>query len=528
MASTSTFDQKAHRRFSVWLWLLLSLVIVGAAGLIAGRIVLKRADPILKGRVIETLSNRFQSKVELDDFEVSIGHGIEATGKGLRIFAPDDVVAAGATKPLIAIDSFEFHASILGLYFKPTHVGMVRVQGLAINIPPRGMRTLGAADGKHHEKIKILVDEIVCDNSRLVIGNANPNKDPKLFELKHIVLHDFGPTSPWPYDATLTNAIPRGDIHATGSFGPWNTESPGDSNVSGTYTFDHADLNTIKGIAGTLSSKGEFDGRLNRIAIHGETQVPDFSLDTANHPMPLQTKFEAIVDGTSGDTYLQKVDAVLGKSQFSCSGAVVNVKGVGHQIDLDVNVPGGRIQDFLRLAVKTEPPVMTGVLSTLTKLHIRPGHESVSQKMTMQGQFTLQQIHFTNPAVEDKVDMLSLRAQGDPQEAKPGAPDVHSRMTGGFTMNHGELNFERLDYSLPGASVQLAGVYSMDGKKFDFHGVVRTQATVSQMVASRWKSWMLKAVDPFFRKNGAGAQIPITISGTQSAPKFGLDFGKMR
>ena len=66
----------------------------------------------------------------------------------------------------------------------------------------------------------------------------------------------------------------------------------------------------------------------------------------------------------------------------------------------------------------------------------------------------------------------------------------------------------------------------MDGKKFDFHGTVRTQATLSQMVASPWKSWMLKAVDPFFHKHGAGAEIPIKISGTNSAPKFGLDLGR--
>ena len=108
-------------------------------------------------------------------------------------------------------------------------------------------------------------------------------------------------------------------------------------------------MNTIKGIAGILSSVGEFTGQLNRIVVDGTTEIPDFSLDTASHAMPLHTKFHAIVDGTSGDTYLQPVDAKLGESEFSCSGAVVNVKGQGHIIDLDVNVPDGRIQDFLSL-----------------------------------------------------------------------------------------------------------------------------------------------------------------------------------
>ncbi len=73
--------------------------------------------------------------------------------------------------------------------------------------------------------------------------------------------------------------------------------------------------------------------------------------------------------------------------EFSCSGEVVNVKGQGHIIDLDVDVPAGRIQDFLQLAVKTQPVVMTGVLTMKTKLHIRPGKESVTQKLGLEGGF---------------------------------------------------------------------------------------------------------------------------------------------
>ena len=200
-------------------------------------------------------------------------------------------------------------------------------------------------------------------------------------------MRNVGPNDPWRYDATLVNAIPTGDIHAVGTFGPWDNESPGDSAVTGKYTFDHADLSTIKGIAGILSSVGEFSGQLNRITVDGTTETPDFSLDTANHLLPLHTKFHAIVDGTSGDTYLQPVDAKLQQSEFSCSGAIVNVKGKGHIIDLDVNVPNGRIQDFLELAIKTKPVIMTGRLSMKTKLHIRPGNESVTQKLGLKGDF---------------------------------------------------------------------------------------------------------------------------------------------
>jgi hypothetical protein len=508
-----------------WAWIVaVVLVLVVALG-VTGEIMVHRAAPILKGRVIETLSTRFNSRVDLDGLDVSLVKGLEVSGNGLRIFPEDEVVAAGATEPLIALGHFSFHADWTGLFAKPMHVGTVHVSGMAIHIPPREMRAQAPKGQRHIGKIKIVVDEIVFDDSKLVIGTAKPDKDPKEFELSHIVMRDVGPAKPWDYDATLVNAIPKGDIHAKGTFGPWNNESPGDSSVTGHYTFDHADLNTIKGIGGILSSIGEFTGQLDNIVVDGTTETPDFSLDTANHAMPLHTKFHAIVDGTSGDTYLQPVDARLGETDFTSSGSVVNVKGKGHIIDLDVNVPNGRIQDFLQLAVKTTPVVMTGRITMKTKLHIRPGPESVSKKIGLKSGFTLRQIHFTNPEVQDKVDMLSLRAQGDPKEAKPGAEDVRSQMVGQFVMDNGKLNFSKLDYTLPGATVGLTGEYSLDGERFEFAGKVRTDAKLSQMVASKWKSILLKPVDPFFKKSGAGAEIPVKVSGTKSAPKFGLDLG---
>jgi hypothetical protein len=520
---SDTQSNKGPRRRGVWGWIFVSLLLAVIVLAAVGEILVHRAGPILKGRVIETLSARFDSRVELDGLQVSVIKGLEVSGDGLRIFAPDDVVAAGATQPLISLGRFTFHANLLGLFVKPMRVGTVHVSNITIQIPPREVRRQGAPHQRRTGKMKIVVDRIVFDDSRLIIGTIKPDKDPKNFELSHIVMRNVGPNHPWEYDATLVNAIPKGDIRAQGTFGPWNNESPGDSTVTGKYTFDHADLNTIKGIGGMLSSVGEFTGQLNKIDVNGMTETPNFSLDTANHPMSLKTKFHAIVDGTSGDTYLQPVSARLGGSDFTCSGAVINIKGKGHRIDLDVNVPNGQIQDFLQLAVKTVPAVMTGRLQMKTKLEIRPGKESVSQKIGLKGGFRLQQIHFTNPEVEDKVDMLSMRAEGHPKDAKPGALDVHSEMVGQFVMARGRLDFSKLDYSLPGADVTLAGEYTLDGERFEFAGKVRTKAAVSQMVGSRWKSILLKPVDPFFKKNGAGAEIPVKVSGTKTAPKFGLD-----
>jgi len=82
--------------------------------------------------------------------------------------------------------------------------------------------------------------------------------------------------------------------------------------------------------------------------------------------------------------------------------------------------------------------------------------------LSFEGNFTLVGIHFTNPNVQDKVDMLSLRAQGEPAKARPGAKDVNSQMKGAFSLNEGIIRFSNLVYVLPVARVNLEVTYSFD------------------------------------------------------------------
>ncbi len=483
------------------------------------------AAPLLKGRILETLRASFHGRVELGNVEIAAWRGFEVTGENLRIYPPETVASGPGIQPLVALRRFEFHAPFIGLFVKPTHVAAVRIDGLEIDVPPLDHRPSipPASTSNPHDKIKILVDKIVCDNSRLTVANSHPDKGPKIWELRHIELLNVGANNPWRYQATLVNAIPRGDIHATGDFGPWQIDSPGDTPVTGHYTFQNADLNTITGLGGILSSTGDFRGPLDKMVVDGTTDTPDFSLDSANHPVPLHTKFHAIVDGISGDTYLQPVEATLRNSNFMASGAVIDIKGHGHEIKLDIDVPNGHLQDFLDLAVKTRPAVLTALIGTKSHLHIRPGKERVVQKLTIQGRFTLRQIHFTNAQVQDKVDMLSYRVQGEPEKAKPGAADVSSTMNGTFSLQQGAITFSQLAYTIPGARISLAGVYTLNGETFDFRGHVLTDVQLSRMVQSRWESIALRIVSPFFHGRNGGADIPVKISGTRSAPKFGLD-----
>ncbi len=79
------------------------------------------------------------------------------------------------------------------------------------------------------------------------------------------------------YDADLTIPKPPGTVKSSGNFGPWTCAEPGDTPLQGNYTFDNADLGIFAAIAGTLSSKGTFDGSLNSVNVRGTTYVPTSS-----------------------------------------------------------------------------------------------------------------------------------------------------------------------------------------------------------------------------------------------------------
>jgi hypothetical protein len=78
---------------------------------------------------------------------------------------------------------------------------------------------------------------------------------------------------------------------------------------------------------------------------------------------------------------------------------------------------------------------------------------------------------------------------------------------------------------VPGAAIDLAGSYDLRGDVLDFHGTLKLQAKVSQTMTG-WKRIVLKPVDPFFAKNGAGTFLHIKVEGSSSDPNFGLDRGK--
>ena len=115
---------------------------------------------------------------------------------------------------------------------------------------------------------------------------------------------------------------------------------------------------------------------------------------------------------------------------------------------------------------------------------------------------------------------MSRRGQGQPGNEK--IDEVVSFMNGKFYMEDKAVAFQSLSFGVPGANVDLSGVYYIDRDTLDFRGALRLKARVSQTMTG-WKRWALRPVDPIFAKDGAGTLLRIKINGTAKQPKFGLD-----
>ncbi|HKH72496.1 MAG TPA: AsmA-like C-terminal region-containing protein [Vicinamibacterales bacterium] len=504
------------------------LFVVGAAAWFVWTVRPER----VRAHLISAVSNRFASRVDVDSAMVSLYPRPTITGTGLRIQLRN---ADPALPPLVSVNSFEASAPFSGLVGPRVQLGNVTLGGTDVRIPPGGFKPAVAsldsdnpAKPRRAEPSSIVIDEIVSKDARLEIATRQPNKLPRVFEIHDLIMRGFGLPEGSRFQAGVTNAIPRGRVETTGIFGPWLSEEPTLTPIRGEYSFRNANLNDIKGIAGILSSVGQYRGTLERIEVDGQTETPDFSIDLANQPVPLFTRFKAIVDGTNGDTWLDRVDAKLGESNIVASGAVIRERDVkGRHVALDIQIRDARIEDVLRLAVKAAKAPMTGRMELTTTFLLPAGEQDVIDRLNLNGRFRLGQARFSNIDVQRRIEALSLRARGK-EDAEPSesGPSVVSNMRGRFVMRGAKIDFKELTFTIPGAEVQLAGLYDLHSEALDFKGELLVDASLADMT-SGFKSFLARLAQPFFRRPGGGSRFPIKISGPRSKPEFGLDMGRV-
>lgn len=498
------------------------LVLLVAGGVLAWRA--RHMDNAIRLWVIRSLSDHFQSRVELATLRVTGFPNLGVVGEDLTIYFHD----RADVPPIIHVDKFSFNLGVIALLWLPNRVSSANIESMTIIIPPRGeKKSPKPKDSAKTNNVlsSLVVGEVICKNTILITlprkpDPGKPAKEPLEWDIHDLDLRSASVDKPFRFHGTLTNAKPKGEIATSGDFGPWDIDDPGSTPVSGSYKFTDADLGPFPGISGILSSTGKFTGELAELEVDGETDTPDFSLDKIGKPIPLHTEYSATVDGTNGDTLLHPVRATLIRSLIIAEGSIINGPDhIGHRIVLDVGAPNARIQDILSLAMNSDKPILTGPVKIKAKLLLPPGKEKVLDKMILDGQIGIDDARWSNPEVRKTLESLSRRAEGKPGDDDAGSAvsDLH----GNFHVEKGVVNFSNLTFSIPGAAIDLAGTYQIIGGEIDLSGHLRLQAKLSQTVTGT-KSFFLKALDPFFEKNGAGAVIPISITGTREQPTIGV------
>ncbi len=490
----------------------------------------------LKEKLESYLSEELQGAVTIDELDGRLFPRVAVSGSGLvvRHHGRSDVA------PLLTIDKFEISGSYSDLMFAtPRHVAEVRLRGLLVQIPPdkgddsdkdaRPEKSEAEQIASARKYEEIIIDRFEAPDTILKLYSRKPHKPPKEFLIHHLAMNSVGSYQTIPYNATLTNPIPKGEIQASGTFGPWNVAHPARTPVTGKYQFNHANLDTIDGLAGILSSVGDFKGPINRIEVEGTTETPNFQIDAGGRAVPLSTKFSALVDGSDGDTYLNRVDGKFLNTQLVAKGKVIGIEGVkGRQVEIDFTIDKGRVEDLLQLAINSAKPLLVGPVQMRANILV-PAEKGkkVIDKMKLRGEFGLNDAKFTDASVQQKLTGLSRHGQGKDSNEPVG--EVVSDLRGRFVVDHATVKFTELTFGVPGAVVSLAGSYGMRTEQLDFQGELRLQAKLSEAVGGGVKGFFLKAVDPFFKKRGSGTVLPIKITGTRKGPKFGLNlFGKDR
>jgi hypothetical protein len=471
--------------------------------------------------VMQQIQKKLNGQVQLDSIHFKVYPSVQVTGTGLVILFK----GRQDLPPLISIKSFTAQANWLELMRLPRHISHLTLVGLQITVPtgiPRNREERARPRMSLGHLHGIFLDDVQADDATLTILPMQAGKEPQLYDLASIRAHSTSADGRMAFQTTLRIPVPPGDIFTRGSFGPWDADAPGLTPVSGSFTYDNADLGHFKGISGILSAKGRYDGALEQIAVDGTTDTPNFSVDSGGHPVDLTTTFHAIVDGVNGNTMLDPVDAHFRHTTFHATGIVAGTPGQkGKAVKLQVSTAGARIEDVLLLVVKDDPAMTGDVrLNTAFLLPARSKNDVIN-RLFLDGSFNVDQVVFTNHGIEQKVDKLSMRSQGNTGDV-PQDENVATEMKGRFRLQDGMIAFSDLNFRVPGANVNVVGTFALANQALDLHGTFDMDAKLSQTTTGV-KSFLLRAADPFFAKPGGGTRIQFKIGGTEKFPIYGLD-----
>jgi hypothetical protein len=518
MIAVTAENRSGARRWILWS---AALVVLAIAVIIT---LLALNWPFTQAAVTKTLEDRFARQVTIYQFRSTyFPPGCIAEGVDFLPRKRTDL------PPLISIQTVTLRGSYSGLLRFHKLINHVQIAGLHIRVPQKNPNATqqtfpltNSVSGK-----TLTIGEISTDAVVLDFLDKDPRQVRFSLRIDHLTLDNVGQNDPVTFHTRFNNTEPPGEIRSDGQFGPWNEDDPGTTKVSGAYTYQHVNLGVFSGISGTLSSQGKFGGTLGQIDARGDIDIPDFAVSGATQKEHLASSYQAVVDGTNGDTSLTRVDTHFGRTTVVSKGDVKGQPGqAGKTVRLSMSVPQGRIEDLLRL-ITGSAPAEAGNVQVQTKLELPPGPQPFLRRLRLDGHFGIGNERFTDPQVQQPVNRLAESARGEkkPQE-EADRSIVLSDLKGRVSTDQGIAKLFQVSFTEPGTLAQFDGTFNMLNKKVDLHGELRTHGKLAD-TKSGFKSLVLKAISPLVKKRSMTV-VTFNITGTSSNPSFSLDLTAKR
>ena len=432
-----------------------------------------------------------------------------------------------ASAPIITIRKLTIESTFSGLLSKPGRIRKIIADGLRIHIPHEGADLHGEANSSNDQTI---IEELRADNALLELATDQKGENKLVFQIHHALFRDIGSRNTVPFQVSLHLPIPPGEVESSGSIGPWKDEkgTVRSTAISGKYVLTRADLGVFKALGGIVFSRGEFSGNLEKLNVTGATDTPDFEVKESGHPFHLSTQFRGLLDMKNGDLVLPSIKARLGNTSLVAHGSV---SGKPKTVTLDVTHGQGEIEDLILLFSDARTSPIAGPVVFQTKAVLPPEHRPFKERVRLTGNFSIARARFTSAKTQKDVDQLSERAEGkkdkekdyDEDDDENGFERVMTDLKGNVILADGLARFSPVSFAVPGAEADMKGTYTLLSKRVDLRGEMRMRATVSQ-ASTGAKSIFLKVLDPFYKKKkkGAGAEVPIRMTGTYGHTHFSV------
>ena len=419
-------------------------------------------------------------------------------------------------RPLLQVARITCRASWFSLLSFTHRIHRIDLEGVQIYIPapvPPPVRRHPQA------KIATTVTDLYANGTILEIAPRHPGGQTIRFEFPELSASNLARNKPMYFRTLVRNPIPPGDLAVSGTVGPLVLGKISDTQISGAFHIRNANLGAYKLISGTLSSDGQFSGKLGRAQVTGRTDIPDFEVTRSGHPLGLTAEYHAEVNGTTGDVIVQSALAHFLNTVLTAHGTISGRPG--KTVSLDFGARQARIQDLLRLFVKADQPPLDGEMTLRAHVVLPPSPAPFLQRVQLNGDFSITGAAFTNPVTQEKIDDLSARARAKKHDAKlkQASERVAAELEGKVILRHEIATLTEAAFAVPGAVAQGSGTYNLASEAVDMRGKLAMRASLSQ-AAGGIKSLLLMPLDPFFRKNGAGAVLPVHMSGTYAHPIF--------